>query len=1651
MTLRFIFFIRLSLVFSFLLAALCATGQTVDFTADTTGGCSPLKITLTNLSAGFSSNAEYIWDLGNGNISRLANPGVTYREEKTYTIKLTVTDGGKVYTKSMNITVFKRPRVDFSLNLNKGCVPLPVTFASKSLPGDGIIDNYFWEFGDGSVEPGGSEVQQHTYRTAQTITAALTVRNSFGCRNTLAKTAVLKVNPSPKAAFSITKNVLCSVSDTARFINASSGLGNLAYTWDFGDGKVSHEKEPSHQYAGRGNYAVKLSIISSDGCSAETAGENIINVANFHTDFDLPSLVCQNSAVLFTDKSRPLLGTRAWVVDDVKYNEQSTGFSTTFGDADRHKIQLVKNYDGCLDTATKSIKVTASPKLNGFVTDLDGACGLPATVKFKDTTATAVKWEWDFNNSQGAFRPGSFDKSPSFTFDSAGVFYTLLQVTNAAGCSARAGRSIAIGQANAVIVSSAGDSICENSTVAFSAQSEVGIKKYAWVFSDDASESNQSNPEHTFLKKGNYTVTLRYTNLNGCTGSTRFSINILEKPKFDFTASPGTTVCGNNPVRFIVSGTNKQGDYYWNFGDDSGYIYRPYNVQHRFSSDSTFSVSLVIQNSGCSDTLTKKDYITVLPPFPKISRIINTCNGTRGQVSFLETSKKAQRWVWNFGDGSASEIYNSGPPEIKHTFSASGNYRVALTVTNGSCVVSDSVNVPVLLKQNPSLLSPQTEICLADRLTVQVSGLENSSYSYSPEHYYAIKKFEFADGVSFDGTCSLDSDLSLQAGSYFYLGFVKNGDKSFRVITNSARFNCQDTTNYIHVKVKGPDAGFFIAPGGTCFKTPVTFIDTSKTDGGVPIVKWEWNYGDGKKEISGKTGPVTHKYDNPGKYPVSLIVTDQDGCSASIQADSAQVSGPKAAFRLSENPVFPGNAVTFYNESNNTGTDALTNRYIWFYGDGSYSHNGYNENPSHSFYQKGTDTVKLIAASADNTCADTSVQYLQIKNISLAFTFTTAYVYPETGCPPVIASFTSKSVNARSISWDFGDGSTASDSNLVIHTYRKPGIYRVTLYGYADNGMMDSTEAYLTVKGPYATLKADKPFACGSEAITFSTVSHNTLSYLWDFGDGTILETRDTFAVHHYLTPGVYTPFLVLKDGSGCQFTPYELTDKLVIDTLHVSMTVPPVICSGSDTRFSAELLSIAQTQLQKTLQYHWDFGTGHPADTSANETGVIAYDRAGTYPVSLKVSSPFGCTAETKAYILVSQAVKGQIKGPAAVCQGDSVSFTATADSMIADVKWRWFFPGNAVSTLQYPGTRLFNIAGKDSVILVVDNAGCADTVYHHFDVHAKPLINITPQRPTLCLGDSLQLQAHDGLTYQWENGLYINNPAIGNPVVWPPATAGYVVKVTNDYGCTSMDSVTVSVIQKLKLETDDSVYLCKGGNVRLKASGADKYHWIDGDDLNDPHVATPVTGTPVPRSYTVVGYDKYGCFSDTAVIAVKIAPLPTVDAGPDITATAGSEVQLNPAADGDVTGWSWQPSTYLSCSDCPSPKSTPYAGISYVVEVETAHHCKARDTINVHLLCKGSALKIPTAFTPNGDGLNDNFKISGDGIKLIKHLVIFGRWGQKVFEKSDASPADRSAWWNGTYQNSLLQTGTYVYMAEIICQTGESFSYKGTVTLVR
>ncbi|HLK29114.1 MAG TPA: PKD domain-containing protein, partial [Puia sp.] len=1164
-----------------------------DFSIDKNGGCSPFTVSFTNTTTGASSNAVYSWDLGNGNTSALINAGATYVVEKTYTIILTVTDGNKSSSQTKQITVYKRPTVDFSFDVAKGCLPLPVNFTASATPGDGNISNYYWDFGDGSTQQSYSQQFQHTYNFADTSTVGLTVTNSYGCYTSIQKPATIILS-AMQASFGADNLVLCNISDPIQFSNTSSGPGSLSYAWDFGDGTNSTGTSPSHVYNKKGTYSVTLTVSNKDGCKVTSTQTNYINVKNFSTDFSVPQLICKNSYPTFTDNSTPGATSKLWLVDGLGACNWCTygTFNYSFYDTLAHTIQLINTYGNCKDSLTKKISIKDIPDIKPFVVNIPEYCDVPVTVNFKDTTKSVVKWLWYFDN--GLYNPPSSTlQAPSYPYNSSQFYGVQLTVTNAAGCTATENQTVDIiyNYASVYMVNGLPNVGCDSVPTEFAAGvNRDSIVSYQWNFGD-GTLSTLAQPKHTYTNPGTYRVTLSFKTNKGCTGNAAYynTITLYKRPVADFAIKGNTTICGNTRTTFVDRSNGPVTSWDWDFGGaNSGYSTNGSNPTIQYSDSGVFNVKMIAYNGiyACADTITKENYVHVLPPFPQISSVINTCDGTRGLVKFTESSKYAQSWQWNFGDGSSSLNYTTKQDTMSHTYSATRTYEVYLTVTNGQCSVKDSATAYVLLKQNPVLSSQISAACSNTAVNMEITGMEsNPSVYYSGYNFYSVVGAQYGDSSNYSGSIAALNYYTFVNSSGIVVPALDPLKTNFRVITQSYYFGCNDTSNFIPIKINGPKAAFKIVEGNPCFKYPVILQDASIAGSNSKIAKWDWNFYDASGITNQySSGSIAHVYSSPGQYYVDLKVTDADGCS-DVATGYLNPSGPESAFTYYPANVTPNSPVTFNNNTNVF--NSYNTQYLWIFGDGSTST---DFSPTHTYTNVAVDTVKLIAINPDTHCQDTSIQIINVKIINTQFSFNKTYV-SASSCPPVIVHFTNTSSNALSIAWDFGDGSKADNQNNPSHTYYNAGTYKVTMYGYGYNGTTDTTVDSIIVKAPFAKLNADAYFGCLSKTITLNAQIIDANSFVWDFGDGTINQTKDSFSTHSYLSPGIYSPALIMTDSNGCSLLSY-LPQKVVIDSLGIKINKTPAkLCGPGIVTFSDPVVTSFAEQNQQALQYHWDFG----------------------------------------------------------------------------------------------------------------------------------------------------------------------------------------------------------------------------------------------------------------------------------------------------------------------------------------------------------------------------------------------------------------------------------------------------------------------------
>jgi len=1468
---------------------------TAGFTADRMTGCSPLVVHFSNQTTGVSASASYHWDLGNGNTVVAANPQAIYTIPGTYTVTLTINDGGQTSTATGTVTVDQPPTVSFRTSGTPACAPTPIAFTAETVAGSSPVASYLWDFGDGSTTTVtyGPTVS-HAYQTAGVDGVSLTVTDADGCSSTKTMPNQVTILPTLTAAFTTPQTVLCTANSPLTFANTSTGPGTLSYEWAFGDGGSSTQTSPTYSYTTKGTYTVILTVISSVGCAAADTLATGLSVANYQTNFSMPAMVCAGSPVSFTDNSSPTPTQRNWLVDGVNIgtvSPQSDEFSTP----GTHTISLSNVYGSCPQTLTKSITVSALPVIPPFDMVLSTTCGGPETVNFLDHTPGAVKWGWIFYNqvNDPYTQDTVFGGPGSSNVYATGTFDVGLTVTNTAGCSATTSQVLNIYPPVVDIVVTAGTPQACNQpmTETFGSGQLANLTSWTWVFGDGTT-STAATPTHTFTTPGSYQTTLQWTDKNGCSGtSNTLYTNVSPPLSYDFTASSPTTICAGQAVGFTGPTPYQQSEVFttWFFGDGSE-SFSINGAQHTYTQPGVYSVTLNIENVGCSASVVKTNYITVLPS-PSISfTAATTCDSPRAAMTFsVAAGNGATGIAWQFGDGAT---VNTDPniTTLSHTYAQNGDYTVNATATNGTCTASSSVGEVVELKPlNFQLGVNATTICPAVFLSDMLQEVfpPGSSTDYGA---FSNVQWYYADGTSFVGP---QNYVNIGPGNGNYtseLSQFQPGESGlYAVMTNLN--GCKDTSNTVALLIGGTTPAFTIVQDGRCYQQPVVLQDVSPVSAGNPITSWLWNFGDGT--TSTQSGTVSHTYAAPGSYTVTLTVTDAAGCASSNGGTASQVvtvNGPLASFYSVGGDVLPvGSTAVFTNTSNVFGAAGVT--YGWTFGDGTTSA---DVSPTHVYAVAGTYTVTLTAQDGTDGCVPTATLQVVIQPFNNAFQMTDSYVSAGS-CPPVTVQFTNTSTNYTSLLWNFGDGETVANVPDPSHVYAQPGTYYVSLTVVNGGGQTLVTNDSVAVREPSAVLTALAAAAvCVGQADTlFASTGLGVKGYTWDFGDGT-----------------------VSAGGAG---------------------------------------------------------GTGGGAGGAgvADSTITHLYTVAGLYTVRLVVTDTFGCMA-------------------------------------------------TGAGTVQV-------------------------------DVHAPPVAYVTPPVATVCLNGQVTLTANGGVTYSWSPATGLSASNVATPVASPVVSTTYTVTVADDIGCSSTQSIGVTVVQPETMTvTPDSTAICPGKTVTLEAAGAERYQWIGvTGGLSATDIANPVARPVDSTVYTVVGGDSTGCFSDTLAVVVVLLPQPSVSAGPDETVQAGTPVTLAGEATGDVVSWLWTPATYLSCTDCAQPVCTPKEPEQYIVTVTGGDGCTASDTVVVSLLCDESKVRIPDAFTPNGDGHNDRWNILG--ISEVNHLVIFNRWGEKVFERDHFYPGDADAGWDGTVDGRPAPAGVYVYFAQMQCPVGGAFERRGTVVLVR
>jgi gliding motility-associated-like protein len=407
---------------------------------------------------------------------------------------------------------------------------------------------------------------------------------------------------------------------------------------------------------------------------------------------------------------------------------------------------------------------------------------------------------------------------------------------------------------------------------------------------------------------------------------------------------------------------------------------------------------------------------------------------------------------------------------------------------------------------------------------------------------------------------------------------------------------------------------------------------------------------------------------------------------------------------------------------------------------------------------------------------------------------------------------------------------------------------------------------------------------------------------------------------------------------------------------------------------------------------------------------------------------------------------------GDTTFCDGDSVKLVT---SNMPGQTYQWFRNG-----LPIANSNSFQLTIKTAgayYVKITTQFGCTSISRTQLVVvKASPSNVISVNGPTTkCIGETIEISVPfvQGNTYQWYQGntqLYtqLSNVLLAN------TTASYYVLVTNSNGCSKIAGpVLLSFVSypSASISPKDSVVICEDKFVTLIAVSDQPVSvtWVyNGSPLSQvgSTISTNISGV-----YSIIVENQFGCKTtsskSTKVIAVK---KPIVLLTHDTTVFAGDAFQIN--VKGDLANkYEWTPIDYLNCINCRQPICTPERTITYKLEASNIADCIGTDTMRVHVICNDKQFYIPNMISPNGDGNNDVFYVRGKGVRRIKELKIFDRFGKSVFQRENFEANNTLYAWDGSINGTLLDAGVFFYYVEIECILGDTFIYKGDITILK
>ncbi|MBI1183099.1 PKD domain-containing protein [bacterium] len=1162
--------------------------------------------------------------------------------------------------------------------------------------------------------------------------------------------------------------------------------------------------------------------------------------------------------------------------------------------------------------------------------------------------------------------------------------------------------------------------------------SSAGID-FSWTFGDGKS-STKTRPKHRFRQKGSYNIALKLSDTFGCSDTfTYMRFKVVDGNKSSFSLND-TQQCKKGNL-FEMKGSNNGASYHWDFGDNTGD--KANSTAKTYNKPGTYTVIFSLTDKdGCHDSSTQTVYVL---ESPKAAIGVNDSMQCPYENDFIFSSKSSFSTgnpdnYWNLGDG-----FTSRADSVRHSYDVGKTDSLCIslvsTAANG-CKDSSSMKIVLLPLPQANFLVDTTEKCLSANLFKfnNLSKVSRGKLTY---------EWLFGDGQS---SAVVDPIHSYKTADTFTVALV-------------AKAACLDTFAKQMVVHPQPTAQFSTNDTVQCFQNN-RFVARNQSiiSSGTLGYSWRINNQEESNSLDYKKS-----FAKTGNYWLKLIAKSDKNCYDSAGILLRILPEPKSNFRVNEkSQCFNENYYVFKSQCS---LDSGAFYTIWDFGNGNRSLQAYD---SFSFGKEGLYTVVLTTVSYEG-CADSAIKTMQVLPSPKA-AFTSNKTAECISANQFEFSATSRiSQGSFNYLWLFGDGSS-STLQQPKHSYSTADTFDVILINTSDSGCTDTTSQNILVwDRPSVKFYINDSTQCLEKNLMIlynnSSTIQDTLYYQWHLGDGS--KSNAKTLSHSYSSAGRYAVKLIAATNTGC------------IDSLEKHITIydqPAPVAGFSVASDSAQCLKGNYFEI-KNLS-HLKKGKLHlvwkPDDGRVVADSVLrlSYQYADTFSFRLIAVSDFGCKDSTEKllYVWPQNDLKNSFDYP--LCQGDSFTIINNSKLQWGTAQYHVFID-DSIRT-DFGNGNVINKSGfHDLSIFSTTNYGCSDTLTDSFFVNALPVAqykwdvhyyNSATLKPlNKSNGNRYAIDWRDGKTDSSET--YLHHYQSSGP--YEP-----ILYTTSDSGCQSVDTLLLKFhadMPRMRTVSRPADTAQKGLEVSwYHDNRAMKYAVLRKQPGDTQFVVIDSNIVPA-RPFKFFTYTDAAANNDTLIYAYEIRGTDSLQKISKPSATAKNIVLRKVRQEGnEITNLEWTAYGYNW------PKVDSYAVFGYtgsgslLLAYTKGGTLQYRDSISAenngcyriaalgkdsslslsNVLCNNFHLWMPNAFSPNGDGLNDQFKFVANKIYDFE-IQIFARNGQRVFYSNNPM-----VYWDGKVKGETVQMDRFFWIIRGKSEKSleeNDLLYSGNVQVIR